>query len=303
MPHRTHDPARCGHEHLVHFYETEDDLARTVVSHLQEAIANGALVVVIATEPHRLAFAAGLRRAGCDLDDGYRALDAAQTLALLMPHGRLDWAAFDEVIGGAIRDAAGTGRQVVAYGEMVALLWEAGDVPGAIELETFWNELAEELPFSLLCAYRSAAVSSPEHARALDKVCQLHTRSLSTAARKFAPTPTAPAAARQFVVQTLRKWGRGSVIDATLVISELATNAVVHAHSPFTVVARSDGENLRLEVTDSSRRQPRESAQPPDAPSGRGLHVVARIARAWGVEDTPQGKTVWAELSSRCLTA
>ena len=82
--------------------------------------------------------------------------------------------AFFEVIGGVIRDAVGTGRPVRAYGEMVALLWEAGDVLAAIDLETLWNELASELPFALYCAYHSESVAANEHADALHDVCRLH---------------------------------------------------------------------------------------------------------------------------------
>jgi anti-sigma regulatory factor (Ser/Thr protein kinase) len=293
-----------GHEHLVHFFQTEDDLARTVVSYLHEGLSQGAAAVVIATEPHRLAFEAKLRQSGFDLDAGersgtYRSFDAAETLARLMPHGQLDRTAFDEVIGGVVRAAARGGRPVIAYGEMVALLWETGDVPGAIELETMWNELAERVRFSLLCAYRSVSVDAPEHAGALDDVCRLHSSRLNTATRTFAPTPAAPAAARGFLEDTLGKWGHNgdTAADAKLILSELATNVVVHAGTTFRVLALSDDHRLRLEITDTSHEQPIETDQPPEAPSGRGVHVVATLAHAWGVRDTPDGKTVWAELT------
>jgi anti-sigma regulatory factor (Ser/Thr protein kinase) len=285
------------HEHLVHFYDDDEELARTVGSYLRGGLADGAAVVVIATAPHRQAFAGELRRGRRRLQ-AVQFLDAAETLARLMPDGRLDRAAFEKVIGGTIRAAGGGTRPVLAYGEMVALLWEAGDVGSALELEMLWNELADEVSFSLLCAYRSASVGTPEHTGALGEVCRLHSATLTAATRAFAPTTDAPAAARHFLSNTLRTWGQcgPGAADAALVMSELATNAVVHTDSPFTVLVRTDGSRLRLEVSDPSLRQPVESAQPPEALSGRGLHVVAMLARDWGVQNRPDGKTVWAEL-------
>ena len=83
-----------------------------------------------------------------------------------------------------MRDAAASGRRVRAYGEMVALLWDAGDVLGAIELETLWHELGRELSFSLFCSYPASSVSGPEHAQALHQVCHLHSAVLRPAGRR-----------------------------------------------------------------------------------------------------------------------
>jgi hypothetical protein len=57
---------------------------------------------------------------------------------------------------------------------MVTLLWQAGDVLSAIDLETLWNELAGELPFSLYCSYRSDSMMGHAQADALHEVCRLH---------------------------------------------------------------------------------------------------------------------------------
>jgi len=297
--------ARDTHAHLVHFYETEHELALVVANYLRDGLASGASLVVIATESHRRAFATASRRLGFDLEaaerDGrVKMLDAADTLARLRPSGRFDRSVFEQVIGAAIRDAAGSGRPVVAYGEMVAVLWEAGEVPAAIELEMLWNELAGEVSFSLLCAYRSASMAAPEHALVVGQVCRLHTGELNGAARSFPPAPESPAAARRFLSDTMRTWGYSAADtqDAVLALSELATNAVVHAGTGFVVRVQSDGVHLRLEVQDGSLQQPRERAQPHGAPSGRGLHVVARLAKDWGVNNAVDGKSVWAELAA-----
>ena len=80
-------------------------------------------------------------------------------------------------------------------------------------------------------------------------------------------------------------------------VTELATNAVVHARSPFLVVVRVEHAAVRLTVQDNSRAQPRVRRNGHRAVSGgRGLHVVGALTRQWGVEATDDGKAVWAEL-------
>jgi anti-sigma regulatory factor (Ser/Thr protein kinase) len=60
------------------------------------------------------------------------------------------------------------------------------------------------------------------------------------------------------VADALRRWGHSEILlqDSQLVVSELATNAVVHAHSEFSVVARREGSGVRLSVHDLSRAEP-----------------------------------------------
>ncbi len=135
--------------------------------------------MAIATEEHRQAFADFLERDGVDLDDARARgtlvlLDAAATMAAFIDDGQIDHGAFHAAVGGLIRGAGGGGRRVRAYGEMVALLWDAGDVLAAIELECLWNDLRRELPFSLFCAYRAASVAGSELTTALHDVCSLH---------------------------------------------------------------------------------------------------------------------------------
>lgn len=105
--------------------------------------------------------------------------------------------------------------------------------------------------------------------------------------------------ARRFVRTTLRSWELEDQADAAaLVVSELATNAVLHARTTFTVRLLLDADGrLRLEVTDGSKRRPDRRSHSADAATGRGLAIVTELALAWGVEEKEQGKTVWAELT------
>jgi anti-sigma regulatory factor (Ser/Thr protein kinase) len=305
-------------EHVVRFYEHEAELVQTVGGYLGGVAKTGAAVIVIATEAHRRAFEAELKASGVDVATG-RAdgtliwLDAERTMAAFVHQGQVNYEEFRQVIGSRVRRAGATGRPVVAYGEMVALLWEAGDVLAAIDLEKSWNELSREVPFALLCGYRTDSVLGHEHAEALQQVCALHSSVLqppgheepdalgvsdAEVATEFSAQSNAPCSARHFVAQTLRGWGHaGSLLDdAQLLVTELATNAVLHARSSFSVVVRSEGAGVRISVLDRSRVTPIMRDPDPLASSGHGLRLVDALAVNWGVEPNGGGKTVWAEL-------
>jgi anti-sigma regulatory factor (Ser/Thr protein kinase) len=87
--------------------------------------------------------------------------------------------------------------------------------------------------------------------------------------------------------------------DAQLIVTELATNAVIHACSPFSVSVRYDGSCIRISVHDWNPMLPVLRDAGPTARSGRGLHLVDLVAYDWGVEPSPDGKTIWAELPLR----
>lgn len=169
----------CLGDHAVYFYRDDAELAHTVGVYLTDALGETAVAVVMATASHVKAFEREVAACGTDvegaLDRGRLiCLDAGAMLGKLTVGGQIDRQAFDNEVGGVLRAAAEAGGVVRAYGEMVDLLWQAGDVSAAIELERLWNELIDELRFSLLCAYRSATTVAPEHEHALRGICQAH---------------------------------------------------------------------------------------------------------------------------------
>jgi len=299
------DSMMGGGEHVVQFYDQQEDLARAVGDYLSAAVTAHQVAIVIATEEHRQAFEAEMASAGADTAQARRDgsiiwLDAAETLARFVHEGQVDRDGFREVVGSLVRHAAQTRRGVKAYGEMVALLWEAGHVLGAIELEKLWNGLAAELSFSLFCAYHINSAAGEEHADALHEVCRLHTAVIDDAKARFRAAPDAPFAARRFLAGLLGRRPYGNRVnphDAQLVVSELATNAVIHAGTPFSVGVRYDGSAVRISVQDWSSTQPIMRENNPHALSGRGLRLIAMVSRAWGIDYGPDGKTVWAELA------
>ena len=308
-------------DHVVQFYGHDEELAERVVRYLLEALGGGGVAVVIATPEHHREFEARLAGAlggGADLaaarDSGaYLALDAGQTVHRLMPGGRLDPAAFDLVIGGLIRQAGAGGRPVRAYGEMVALLWDEGLVDAAIQLEAMWNDLGRAHSFSLFCGYPVGSVTRDGHLDAFAAVCRLHREVVGlspagasglggpadghSAVRTYPFSRDAPAVARHFTVGTLHDWGAGDIAgDAALVVTELAANAIVHAHSAFTIVLSAHGGLVRIAVRDASPLPGGQGTALTPAPL-HGLGVVAALASRWGVASLgTAGKTVWVEL-------
>jgi CheY-like chemotaxis protein/anti-sigma regulatory factor (Ser/Thr protein kinase) len=107
-----------------------------------------------------------------------------------------------------------------------------------------------------------------------------------------------PAAARRFVERTLEGWDVASVLDAALlVVSELVTNAVIHASSAAVLRLGRTTTSIRIEVSDNGTGSPAPHVATDDLESGRGLLLVAAVSAAWGVEATQNGgKLVWAEL-------
>lgn len=89
--------------------------------------------------------------------------------------------------------------------------------------------------------------------------------------------------------------------DAILVVSEMVTNALLHAEPPVSVnLAQLDG-HLRIEVRDGAHRPVlAEAPASDDSMTGRGLAVVDALAVRWGVDPEPEGKLVWAELGESC---
>lgn len=87
------------------------------------------------------------------------------------------------------------------------------------------------------------------------------------------------------------------VEDVVLVVHELVCNAFDHAEGPRDLILRRDGAVLRVEVTDGSPKDlPVPGRSRLRETRGRGLLLVARISRGWGVELRRGRKTTWAEV-------
>jgi anti-sigma regulatory factor (Ser/Thr protein kinase) len=117
--------------------------------------------------------------------------------------------------------------------------------------------------------------------------------------RHLAPHPTAPRAARDLVSRTLLEWRLSQQItDACLVVSELVTNAIIHAGTDIDLTLAEHRGSVRLAVRDHSHALPGEQPGRSDQ-CGRGLGIVAELASSWGVlPHADGGKVVWAVLAA-----
>jgi anti-sigma regulatory factor (Ser/Thr protein kinase) len=86
--------------------------------------------------------------------------------------------------------------------------------------------------------------------------------------------------------------------DLLIVVSELVSNAVIHARTRLRLVIRYDGRRVLTEVFDGDPRLPVLPDHPGDV-GGRGLLLVDRLSLRWGSEAVGIGKRVWAELATR----
>ena len=317
-------PVQDGH--FVQFYEGDQSLVRLAGPFLAEGAHAGATLVVVATPGHWRALEAALHRAGVDVDAGRAAgtilcADAAELLGRFMVASGPDVGGFTDAVGGLLRRAVATGRPVRAFGEMVGLLWDRGEVGAAVRLEGLWNGLAAQLPLTLLCAYRLDASLDEADRSALADVCRTHAAVVGSSplaagggsvkdaagaagsravSRSFSGSRDAAGRARRFVTATLRQWGRPDLVDdALLVVGELAANAVTHAGSAFTVDLSDRDDHVHISVRDFSVTRPVPRPPPPMATSGRGLGLVSAVSCRWGVDLLPDGKAVWAELGCR----
>jgi anti-sigma regulatory factor (Ser/Thr protein kinase) len=108
-------------------------------------------------------------------------------------------------------------------------------------------------------------------------------------------TPEAPAAARRYVRETLTGVTRDVLDAVSLMVSELATNCVLHANSDFTMTIEQTGRHVRVDVADEGTGYVATRNAGPAEISGRGLSIVDRLSDTWGVTEYLDhvGKSVW----------
>jgi PAS domain S-box-containing protein len=176
-----HDHDHDGH--VVQFYADDVPLLESVSRFIGTALGAGDAAVVIATKAHRdqlcqRLYGRGFNVAAAIRQGRYVALDAAETLAQFMREDTPDAALFATVAGSVLERARstieGASSRVVAFGEMVALLWAEGKLEAALRLEQLWDELAQTHPFSLRCAYPITGFNREEHGELFLKICAQH---------------------------------------------------------------------------------------------------------------------------------
>jgi len=102
---------------------------------------------------------------------------------------------------------------------------------------------------------------------------------------------TSPRAARQAVAAHLDGWSRAP--ELLLCVSEVVTNAVLHAHSAVRLAMTDVGSRVRVEVYDDDPTLPVRRHPQPATPTGRGLLLLDGVSPEWGAAPSGSGKVVW----------
>lgn len=296
--------------HVVDIYDQSAELDRRLAGYVASGLQADEAVIVIASAPRLAALAdllagEGVEVGRCRSDQLLVESDADALYGRLFPDGSFDqesFVAMAEELAGRVEGR--TGVRVV--GELVDLLWSGANVVGALALEEAWAAFARARGFELYCCYCGDNLLGSDDE--LAELRRIHDEVVAAparlawlgcrAAREFPGVIGSPREARRFACEILRTWGLEEAMDAAnLIVSELGTNAVLHAGSDFEVALTRSAGGLRISVSDSSTTVP--VALPPSVSSatGRGLGIVASYARDWGIEASPAGKTVWAELA------
>jgi len=166
-------------EHIVQFFDSDESRAECVAAFLAEGITKREPVIIVAKAKNWAATLAELdaRRVPVAraIDEGMVVVkDADETLRRICRNGVPDPGAFESVVAKAVGGLAQRGGRVRAYGEMVDLLAQEGELEDAIKLETLWNRLGERTPFLLLCGYSAAHFVATSTHRALRDICSAH---------------------------------------------------------------------------------------------------------------------------------
>ncbi len=170
-------------DHVCHIYDNEDDFIDLLEGFVSNGFKTGDCVVLVTTGSHLKALNARLAINGFDLDaltstDQYITLNAEETLAKFMindlPDEELFWNLVNELIDRTYKN----GRQVRAFGEMVALLWEQNNAAATVQLEHLWNKVCDRESFCLFCAYPKVGFTQDTNA-SLMHICGSHNKMIA----------------------------------------------------------------------------------------------------------------------------
>ncbi|MGW4549638.1 SpoIIE family protein phosphatase [Streptomyces violaceorubidus] len=207
----------------------------------------------------------------------------------------------------ALREPFGVHTFTAPPGSLLALYTDGLVEDPAVPIDEGIGRLADAVsavhPWDTLQQAARRVVSEVMPTRQRDDVTLLLVRMIGyrkgdTATWRLPAREDAAARARALVSALLRQWHTkdGTRESVLLLVSELVTNAVRFAGGPVTVRLIRAGPGLLCEVGDTGNGRPRLGRGGLLDDGGRGLHVVHRLTRRWGVRWTDTGKVVWAEV-------
>lgn len=169
----------ASYDHVVQIYENDTVFIDALAGYVGGGINAGDCCVVIATKNHLEALEHRLRTYGVYVhtlisDNRYIPLLAEEVLAKFMIDGWPDEDLFMKTVGQLVHKAKSNQRNVRAFGEMVALLWENGNSQAAIHLEHLWNKFCDTEALTLFCAYPKHSFTGND--TSVNHVCCTHSK-------------------------------------------------------------------------------------------------------------------------------
>ena len=167
--------------HIAQTYQEERFLMEAVGIYASAGLSHEQGVLLIATQAHLQAFDNYFVRAGIDVDAAKQSgrlleITAETLLPEIMVNGLPDPETFKRCVESALAkaEAASGAKGLRIYGELVNVLWLAGNFAGAMALEELWNRLQKTRPFTLFCAYKMDSLETG-CAGSFQSLCQSHT--------------------------------------------------------------------------------------------------------------------------------
>jgi len=172
------EPVTPPFAHVCQFFDSSESRAETVAAFAEQGLRSRELVLIIARPAYWASMSARLESRGLvvahELACGRLVVkDAIETLQRIAATGAPSLAAFSETLGPTLRELLAQGP-VRAYGEMVDILAERGELDEALQLERLWNRANAGRRLTLLCGYSSAHFVSPATHEAMRGICRAH---------------------------------------------------------------------------------------------------------------------------------
>jgi len=167
-------------EHFVEIYEHDGPFLDSLEGFAAGGLKAHDAVIIIATSEHRMALEKRLSKRGINVDQmrasqRYIDIDAEAALSQFMQNDWPNDQLFSNFIMNLLRRATTGGRQVRAFGEMVALLWLRGQNGATVRLEHLWHEVCQAEGLTLFCAYPKIGFTKDADT-SIKEICALHSQ-------------------------------------------------------------------------------------------------------------------------------
>ena len=169
------------HDHIVQLYQDHDFLNSAVCRYIGAGLANGDRIILFPTLTHWNAFRQRLETEGVNVQAARErgqltVVDAHELLPRFMRDAMPDPNVFNAVIGDVFRQACAGGsyEKLRAWGELVNILWERGDVAASMNLEDLFDQLNQKIGIAMFCSYVMDNFNGDVHAHMLPRLGTNH---------------------------------------------------------------------------------------------------------------------------------